>query len=373
LVLLTITNEENSMSSSAITPAFPQPTGSQPIGPQSAGVRPAGTSWIISRHDDLVWFIGPAAISYLALALMAAGFPITPIYLTWFLAVDGPHVMATVTRTYLDTRERKRLGWFLWIIVPFCFIGPAMVWAGQASLFYLFAVCWQHYHIAKQHMGFMMLWKAKNKERDPVDLKLDRWFMLSSTVLPLAVFVIKTRLMVWRPVQTPSQILEWAAILAYAIFAVIYVGRQVKKFRAGIPLNLPKLMLLSVLVPLQWIAFLYAASFGADGILRAGITLGLFHSFQYHRLLWFHNKNRYSTPGAPEQYGLAAFFARDLGYYIFIALGLHFALNVLPQAYFPAVQWLQAAIWGIPFTHYMLDSRIWRVRGDKELAAALRM
>ena len=78
-------------------------------------------------------------------------------------------------------------------------------------------------------------------------------------------------------------------------------------------------------------------------------------------------------PQASEQYGLAAYFARDLGYYILVALGLHFALNVLPQAYFPAVEWLKAAIWGIPFTHYMLDSKIWRVRGDKELAAALRM
>jgi hypothetical protein len=345
------------MSTSAMTPAI-----SQPI-----GMRPAGTSWIISRRDDLLWFIGPAAISYLALGLMAAGFPITPIYLTWFLAVDGPHVMGTVTRTYMDKRERKRLGLFLWIIVPFCLIGPLMVWAGQASLFYLFAVCWQHYHIAKQHMGFMMLWKAKNKERDPLDLKLDRWFMLSSTVLPLALFVIKTRLMAFQAVQ----FLGWAATAAYAVFALIWVARQLQKFRAGLPLNAPKLMLLAVLVPLQWIAFLYAASFGADGILRAGITLGLFHSFQYHRLMWFHNKNRYSVPQAKEQYGMAAFFAKSLGNYVIIALALHFALNVLPQAYFPAVQWLQAAIWGMPFTHYMLDSKIWRVRGDKELAAAL--
>jgi len=332
-------------------------------------MRPARTNWIISRRDDLLWFIGPAAISYLALGLMAAGFPFTPIYLTWFLAVDGPHVMGTVTRTYLDKQERRRLGWFLWVIVPFTLIGPAMVWAGQSSFFYLFAVCWQHYHIAKQHLGFMMLWKAKNKERDPLDLKLDRSFLLSSTVLPLALFVVKTRLTDW----PPARWIEWADTAAYVVFALVYVGRQVQKFRAGTPLNPPKLMLLAVLVPLQWIAFSYAARFGADGILRAGITLGLFHGFQYHRLIWFHNKNRYSAPQAREQYGAAAFFARSLGNYIVIALGLHFALNVLPQAYFPAVQWLGAAIWGIPFTHYMLDSKIWRVRGDKELAAALRM
>jgi hypothetical protein len=269
----------------------------------------------------------------------------------------------------MDKQERKRLGWFMWLIVPFCVVGPLMVWAGQGSLFYLFAVCWQHYHIAKQHMGFMMLWKAKNKERDAFDLKLDRWFMLSSTTLPLAIFVVKTRLMAWPAVQT----LGYAAMSVYAIFALFYIARQIQKFRSGVALNFPKLMLLAVLVPLQWIAFLYAASFGADGILRAGITLGLFHSLQYHRLMWFHNKNRYSVPEARERYGMAAFFAKSFGNYIIIALALHWALNVLPSAYFPAVQWLQAAIWGLPFTHYLLDSKIWRVRGDKELAAALHM
>ena len=41
-----------------------------------------------------------------------------------------------------------------------------MVWAGLASLFFLFAVCWQQFHIVKQHFGFMMLYKAKNKDRD---------------------------------------------------------------------------------------------------------------------------------------------------------------------------------------------------------------
>jgi len=351
------------MSTSTISPGFTQPI-SRPN---------AGASWIISRRDDIVWFIGPALISYLALGLLAAGVPLTPIYLTWFLAIDGPHVMATVTRTYLDKSERQRLGWFLWTIVPLCCIGPVMVWAGQGSLFYLFAVCWQHYHIAKQHLGFMMLWKSKNKERDAFDLRLDRRFMLISTVLPLALFVMKTRLMVVQRLSQPLAYVEWAIVAAWGIFALYYILHQLKKMRAGLPMNPPKLALFAVLVPLQWIAFYYAASFGPDGILRAGITLGLFHSLQYHRLMWFHNRNRYSSPGASQKYGLAAYFARDLGYYILIAGGLHFALNVLPSAYFPAVQWLQAAIWGIPFTHYLLDSKIWRVRGDKELAAALRM
>src|SRR5216683_1080922 len=285
------------MSTSAMTSALPL----------ALGARPFQTNWIISRRDDLIWFIGPAAVSYLAFGLMATGFPITLIYFIWFFGVDGPHVVATVTRTYFDKQERKRLGWFLGIIAPLVAIGPAMVWLGQASLFYLFAVCWQHYHIAKQHFGFIMLWKAKNKERDATDLKLDKWFLLTSTILPLALFVIKTRLMNYQAAQW----LAAAALARYAALSLLYVARQVKKLRAGLPMNVPKLLLLAVLVPLQWMVFMHSASLGPDGVLRAGITLGLFHSFQYHRLLWFHNSNRYKVPDASQKFGLASFFAQD--------------------------------------------------------------
>jgi hypothetical protein len=347
------------MSSTVITPslaAVPAPAS-------------APTRWIISRRDDLVWFIGSAAVSYLALALMASGFPLTLIYFIWFVGVDGPHVIATVTRTYCDKQERARLGWWLWMIVPLMAIGPVMVGLKQASLFYLFAVCWQHYHIAKQHFGFIMLWKAKNKERDPVGQKLDRQFLLASTILPLALFVARTRLTGWSALNPLTAV----AVSAYVVFAAIYTAYQIRQYRSGAAQNGPKLMLLAVLVPLQWLAFGYAARYGADGIIRAGIALGLFHSLQYHRLLWFHNKNRYRSPDAPARYGLAAFLAKDFGYYIFAAIGLHAITTILPQAMFPAVEWLKAAIWGFPFTHYVLDAKIWHVRGNKELAAALKM
>jgi len=348
------------MSTSVLAPGLSQ--GNSPALP---GPSVAKSNWIISRRDDLMWFVGSALSGYLALGLMAVGFPFTPIYFVWFVGVDGPHVIATVTRTYFDKQQRARLGWLLWTVVPLMLIGPAMVWMGKAALFYLFAVCWQHYHIAKQHVGFVMLWKAKNKEREPLEGKLDRWFLLSSTILPLALFVVRTQF-------TAISAFLWIPEGIYAILAAAYVLYQLRKWRAGKPINAPKLMLLGVLVPLQWLAFGYAAKFGPDVILRAGITLGLFHSFQYHRLLWFHNKNRYGAPEAREKHGLAAVLAKDFGYYLFAAIGLQLLTTVLPQAFFP-MEWLKAAIWGFPFTHYLLDSKIWRVRGDKELAAALGM
>ena len=345
------------MSTAVITPSLP--------GPQV----PASIRWIISRTDDLLWFIGSAAVSYAALALMAVGFPVTLIYFIWFVGIDGPHVIATVTRTYCDKQERARLGWLLWMIVPLVAIGPVMVALRQAALFYLFAVCWQHYHIAKQHFGFIMLWKAKNRERDPAGHKLDRVFLLSSTILPLMLFVARTRL----PHGNGLQLLTTITVLTYLVLLVHYVAQHFRFVRSGAIPNTPKFLLLAVLVPLQWLAFAYAERFGPDGILRAGILLGLFHSFQYHRLLWFHNRNRYSSPNARAHHGTAAILAKHFGYYMGAAVGLHLVTTILPQVAFPATEWLKAAIWGVPFTHYVLDSKIWHVRGNKDLAAALKL
>lgn len=315
-----------------------------------------------------MWFVGTALVGYLALVLMSVGISLALLSAIWLLGVDGPHVTGTVTRTYFDKQERRRLGWLLWALIPLLFIGPVAVLAGQGALFFLFAICWQHYHITKQHMGFVMLWKVKNKERDAAEMKLDRWFVLASGVIPLALFVVRTRMAPGTLVNACTA----AAIAAFAGLSLFYAAFQVRKWRAGKPMNVPKLLLLAGLVPLQWLAFGYAARFGPDGITRAGIALGLFHSLQYHRLMWFHNKNRYQTDGSREKHGLAAVLGQKFGYYFAAAIGLYWFADILPQAIFP-VQWLQASLWGIAFMHYLLDSKIWRVRGDKELAAALHL
>jgi hypothetical protein len=329
-------------------------------------------NWIISRDEDLTWFIGSSLVSYCFLGLLIAGFPLVPIYLFWMLCVDGPHVVATITRTYFDRRERKKLGLFLWIIVPAALLGPVMVMLGYAWLFFLFAVCWQHFHIAKQHFGFVMLYKAKNRERDKFDLHLDKSFLLTSLALPLLHFVIVTRPAI---ANLPGIQIAWdVALGAYLVFCLIYAGRQIQKVRAGIPLNGPKLILLLAVVPLHWLAFAHASQYsGQEAILRAGILVGLFHSFQYHRLIWFHNANRYSDSEAPARNGLAATLARRAAYYVATALSINLIFLALPGLLLTGSAMVQAAVWGIPFTHYMLDAKIWRVRGDRELAAALKM
>jgi hypothetical protein len=341
------------------------------VSPVSAIPRPSfHANWIISRREDLIWFIGSALAGYLAIALLWAGFPILPIQFIWFFVIDNPHVLATATRTYFDKEERRKLGWLLWIPLPLLLIGPAMAFAGKAAIFFLFAFCWQQFHVTKQHFGFMMIYKAKNRERDQTDRKIDRWFLLASLFVPLAWFIARTES--WTAGLPGLIWIEKAVLLAYGVLCAAWLLRQVQKLRSGAEMNWPKLALLAGVVPLQWLALGFGARFGPAGALQAAIPLGIFHGLQYHRLMWFHNHNRYSGPEARERNGLAAVLATKMSRYFAVAIGLNIILGFLPQALFP-YQAVQAALWGIPFTHYVFDAKIWRVRSDKELAAALHL
>jgi len=325
--------------------------------------------WIISRQEDLAWFIGSALAGYYAIALMWLGFPLLLIQVVWLFAIDGPHVLATITRTYFDRAERKKLGWLLWMIVPLLMVGPVMSMAGQAPLFFLLAFCWQQVHVVKQHVGFAMIYKSKNRERDAFDRTLDRYFLLASLVVPLGLFLLATH----RQLDAFASPIRTGALTAYGVLGLLWLARQIQKLRSGAVMNWPKVALLAVTIPLQWLALGFATRFGPSGILQAAIPLGLFHGLQYHRLMWFHNRNRYTVPGALERNGLAARLVGSVGIYLAVAIGLNFVLGFyIPQILLP-YQVIQASLWGISFTHYFLDARIWHVRNDRELAVALRM
>jgi hypothetical protein len=332
---------------------------------------PKRAGWIISRPEDLTWFIGPVFVSYMALGMMLGGFPLTPLYLVWLIGIDGPHVAATMTRTYLDNNARRSMGRLLWVVVPAMLIGPLMVLAGAEIWFYMFAVSWLHFHIAKQHFGFVALYKHKAGERDRIDFILDRWFLLTSLMLPFARFLVKSSFVVL-PTLPAVKALDTLLLVLYGCFAAVFAMRQVQKWKNGQALNVPKLLLMAAIIPLQWLAFGYAGTTLVDGTTRAGIILGLFHSFQYHRLMWFHNRNHYTEPQFESTAGFASTLARRFVYYFGATLLLNFLLSFLPGHLLPSA-YVKAALWGLPFTHYILDSKIWRVRGNKELATALRL
>src|SRR6476661_1626786 len=87
--------------------------------------------WIINAREDLIWFIGSVASSYLLLILYVTGIlPLIPMVAGWAILIDAPHVFGTLSRTYFDrsewrTRKRLLLGSLLFFAV-----GPILVLLG---------------------------------------------------------------------------------------------------------------------------------------------------------------------------------------------------------------------------------------------------
>jgi hypothetical protein len=351
--------------------------------------------WIINAREDLVWFIGSVASSYLLLVLYVTGvLPLIPMVAGWAILIDAPHVFGTFSRTYFDksewkTRKRLMLGSLL-----FFAIGPAMVLIGVGFTFFFIAALWAYYHLVKQHYGFMVLYKKKNNDLAAVDNALDRLLLMFAFNYPFVAFIANDPTAMARvPPILRSGVNAVALLLLIGtiVLGVAWLGRQVQRAVLRQPLNVPKYLLLAAAIPMHWIALLTPMS--AKPIALVAI-LTIYHNLQYHRLIWFHNQ-KYSAQDAREpqagmpalRYGPAEFISRRL--IIYIALGIIFGiiyqgprqylgyLNLhtgdSPAALSLPIQLGVAFLWGYAFIHYYLDSKIWRVRRDPSVGKALKM
>jgi hypothetical protein len=357
--------------------------------------------WIISSRDDLVWFIGSVASSYLLYVLYIAGLlPLLPMVALWAILIDAPHVFGTFSRTYFDRAERQNRPWLLWGSLLFFLIGPASVLLGAGFLFFFVVALWAYYHLVKQHYGFMVLYKKKNNDLARVDNVLDRLLLLFAFNYPFVAFIAsdpEAMARVPAPLHRGVHGTEMLLLIGTIVLAVVWVARQVQRALTGESLNLPKYLLLAAAIPLHWIVLLTPMPHKPIAIVA---ILTIYHNLQYHRLIWFHNKKYRaatnilpSASAAParslrEQYGAAELISRRLLYYV--VFGIVFGLiyqgprQLLGYLSFKTgngvlieqsllMQLGVSFLWGYALIHYYLDSKIWRIRRDPSVGKALNM
>lgn len=338
--------------------------------------------WIIGARDDMLWFIGSVVSSYALFAVYVTGLvSLKTMIVAWAILIDAPHVFGTYSRTYFDRAERRERKRLLLGSLLFFLIGPAMVLLGAGFVFFFLAALWAYYHLVKQHYGFMVLYKKKNDDLAPVDNTLDRLFLMLAFTYPFVAFVARDpEAMARVPVQLHAGTNALAAVLLAAtlIVGLAWVLRQIQRAVVlGLPLNVPKYLLLAAAIPMHWVVLLTPMPHKPIAIVA---ILTIYHNLQYHRLIWFHNK-KYSVGGdRRERYGGAELISRRLLYYI--AFGILFGIwYQAPRQYIGYAnqpvslftQLLLAFFWGYAFIHYYLDSKIWRVRRDPSVGKALNM
>ncbi len=345
------------------------------------GARAISLRWIIGARDDLVWFIGSVASSYLLFGLYVSGvLPLFPMLLAWAVLIDAPHVFGTFSRTYFDREERAARARLLWWSLLFFAVGPLAVLAGVGFLFFFLAALWAYYHLVKQHYGFMVLYKKKNGDLDAADNAIDRAFLLLAFTYPFVRFVAEDPEALRRVpafMHAGLGTLERLVLVPTIILAALWLGRQAQRALKGLPLNVPKYLLLLAAVPMHWVVLLTPMEHKPIAIVA---MLTVYHNLQYHRLVWFHNRKYTRDDGGRERHGAAHFLSRRVFHYA--VFGLVFGLwYQVPRQYVnhsadPASFYTQLAsgfLWGYALLHYYLDSKIWRVRRDPSVGEALRM
>lgn len=189
--------------------------------------------WLFSREIDLGVFGGTALVA-LALVVLAPHVGADEPAWSWIagvLLVDVAHVWSTAFVVYLDPAELRRR--------PLRYIGvPAALFAGGVALyaavgpggFWRVVAYLAVFHFIRQQYGWVMLYRARNGERDPLGRWLDGATVYAATLYPLIYWHVHLpRGFAWmRDGDFVPGLAPWVASVAgwvYLALLVVYVAR----------------------------------------------------------------------------------------------------------------------------------------------------
>lgn len=270
----------------------------------AALVRPAPVlsgPWIMSPVADLAWFVGSLAAG---LALFAGhaffGLDLLAVWLPWIVLLNGPHLFATYTRTYMVGEEwRSRAPLLVGSLAVFL-IGPAFLLASHllqsrgvawhrapVAGFLTVAVLWAYWHAVRQHHGILRVYHRK----DPPAAGATDSVVLHVGLLAPFVYFLSRHAEAREILHLPESAawlsaLRGACIAAFALCGLAFLGGLALRLQ-----NLPRALFLAALL-----AF-YAVVGFSDAILAAPL-LGVVpvfiipHDIQYLAIVRFYNRNR---------------------------------------------------------------------------------
>ena len=160
---------------------------------------------------------------------------------------------------------------------------------------------------------------------------------------------------------------------------LVYLARQVQKWRQGLSLNWPKQILFASAIPVNYL--LFRSGMPLLGVYAAAT---IYHNVQYHRLVWFYNQNKYAQPAEKaEKYGLATLVNSRWLTYVAAAALYAIVFDVVPRFVLHDGVGLMNigtrnqiifSFFAAPgLLHYWVDGHIWKVRGDPELRTYLHL
>ena len=357
----------------------------------------AAKRWLFSAPIDLAVFGGTAV---LALLLVVAGPALgtggaapewSPewTWITGVLLVDVAHVWSTAFVVYLDPAEWRRRP-ALYAIVPLAAFGAGVVlYARGEAVFWRALAYLAVFHFIRQQYGWVMMYRARNGERDRAGRWLDGATVYAATLYPLIAWHARLpRAFAWmRQGDFVDGLPAGVATVAGWIYAALlasYVARAIAAALAGRPVAWGKHVVVAATA-----ACWYVGIVATNADYAFTVTNVFIHGVPYLALVYL-----YSRAASRELASRDGATARLLGGGRLRALVV-FCASLWAIAYLEELLW-DRAIWhdrpwlfgggfdagraavliapllAVPqLTHYVLDGFLWRRRSNPRLGTLL--
>lgn len=365
-------------------------------------IRPASdrSGWIGGPAFDLFFFFGSGVIA-LSAGLLALQFPVVlvPLWFLWLWLVEGPHLIATWQRTYLDRQSwQQRSGLLLWSLL-WMLPGPILLFAswmlGRPQPFLLFlgvAVVWSFHHGIRQYHGLLAIYQRLNGAARSAS-RIDSMFLHSMMWTAFVLFMFmhpENRRLLGLPIEMDMFSKAMIVLLSVALVvgALVWLLAFVRRWLQGVSLRPSFFVLVAVAIALFGFFVIgvrepilpYLTS-TEQIFMAATVVGGTVHGLQYLGITFATSARRAAVDTDSTSLSVRLGKSPLLTYGIMVALSLlYLGINLLRGASpvaSPVVpgsntaQLFLALYWGLFFHHYWIDQKIWRPSADSRLRAEL--
>ncbi len=343
--------------------------------------------WLFSAPIDLAVFGGTAVIALILVALMPAHEAGTGTFIIGVILVDVAHVWSTAFIVYLDPAEWKRRPGIYGGVPLACFIaGLALyAWGGEAAFWTAIAYL-AVFHFIRQQYGWVMMYRARNGERDRLGRIVDGATVYLATLYPLAYWHTKLpRAFSWMKDGdfiwgAPAWIMTVTGI-AYAIALAAYLSRAVWQVATGQPIAWGKHLIVATTA-----ACWYVGIVATNSDYAFTVTNVFTHGIPYMVLVYLYARAASREPTS--RTGTTAKLLRTRGVVVFVAT-LWLVAYVEEMLWDRTIWHDHAGLFGggldvgaaaiviapllaVPqLTHYVLDGFLWKRARNPRLGRLL--
>lgn len=331
--------------------------------------KPRSNPWIVSQNFDLLLFSGSALVvllPWMGLARYGDAAAGTVIALVAIFS-NGPHLTATWTRAWLDSRERNERP-IAYMAVP-ALIFAAVWYTGMSGrwgmrLLQSVLVAWATWHFAAQCYGLLRIYHKKSGEQPRIGHRYEAAFIFTAGATGL----------IWRLHYGPTRAFGyrvllpdmpfWAVALCLVAMAALTVAIVVDRTRPDVPLAVPRLLFLASILVGFWVPFMMIEH-GSIAFAAAAA----WHGLQYLGVVWLFSVRKHGNKPLVDGARLVGWVSQPGRGWAFMVLLWAMAASVYIFVYAASatttVSFGKAAAltWsGLTLGHYWLDGLIWKMR-----------